>query len=260
MNRCRGPHGVRSSGMTVMSGYRVLPAGDTALVVEFGDRIDRRLNAMVLALAQCLDEAKIDGIVETVPTFRSLTVHYEPLIVPFTVLSARIARLMHGLRTSENAGRVWRLPACYDASLAPDLDDVAAHTNLKPAQVIERHSAGSYHVYMLGFLPGQAYMGDLAPELALPRRQSPRMKIPAGSLAIAMTMTSIFPQETPCGWHLIGRSPVSLWGQRAGALALLRPADEVSFAPVSLREYEDLRAKAAEGRLSIEPVVRDVAA
>ncbi len=244
-----------------MSGYRVIPAGDTALVVEFGDRIDRGLNNKVLALAGRLDEAQVDGIVETVPTFRSLTVHYEPMVVPFAALSARIATLMQDLRTGETASQSWRLPACYDASVAPDLDDVAARTNLSPAQVIERHSAVAYHVYMLGFLPGQAYMGDVAPELALPRRESPRMKIPAGSLAIAMTMTSIFPQETPCGWHLIGRSPVPLW-DKSGAMALLRPGDQVSFAPVSLREYEDLLAKAADGRLSIEPVdqVRDAAA
>jgi inhibitor of KinA len=245
-----------------MSGYRVLPAGDTALVIEFGDRIDRSLNNKVLALAGRLDEAHIEGIVEVVPTFRSLTVHYEPLVVPFGVLSAHVARLMQGLRTAETAGRVWRLPACYDASLAPDLDDVAARTNLMPAQVIERHCAPSYHVYMLGFLPGQAYMGDVMPELALARRESPRIKIPAGSLAIAMTMTSIFPQETPCGWHLIGRSPVPLWDQRSGGTALLRPGDKVSFTPVSLAEYEALLAKVADGRLWFEPVdhVKEAAA
>ena len=107
--------------------------------------------------------------------------------------------------------------------------------------MIERHSALSYHVYMLGFLPGQPYLGDVADELALPRRQSPRMKIPAGSVAIAMTMTCIFPAETPCGWHLIGRCPVPLWDLKRGAsMPLLRPGDKVGFAPVSLREYEDL--------------------
>ncbi len=132
---------------------------------------------------------------------------------------------MQGLRATEAAGRHWRLPVCYDASLAPDLGDVAARTGLTPAQVIERHSAPTYHVYMLGFLPGQAYMGDVAAELALPRRPSPRMKIPAGSVAIAMTMTCIFPSETPCGWHLIGRWPVPLWDLRASSSTpLLRPA------------------------------------
>jgi len=236
-----------------MPDYKVLPAGDTALVVEFGDRIDRRLSSWVLALARRLNEVRLDGIVETVPTFRSLMVHYDPLVLPSASLIARIGELMQGLQITEQAGRLWNLPACYDARLAPDLDDVAARTGLSPMQVIERHSSVTYHVYMLGFLPGQAYMGDVPVELALARRETPRLKIPAGSLAIASTMTCIFPLETPCGWHLIGRSPVPLWERRPGAGALLAPGDKVTFTPVSLREYESLLTKAAEGVLKITP-------
>jgi KipI family sensor histidine kinase inhibitor len=240
-------------GMPVMPDYRLLPAGDTALVVEFGDRIDRRLSARVLALARRLNELALDGVIETVPTFRSLLVHYDPLVLPAATLTGRIGALLQDLRTNEDVGRIWRLPACYDARLAPDLDDVAARTGLSPAQVIERHSAATYHVYMLGFLPGQAYMGDVPGELALPRRESPRLKIPAGSLAIATTMTCIFPMETPCGWHLIGRSPIALWDKGPVPGALLAPGDQVTFAPVSLREYEDLAAKVADGRFRIAP-------
>ena len=237
-----------------MTDYRLLPAGDTALSVEFGDRVDRQLSGLVLALARRLTDAEIGGVIECVPTFRSLMVHYDPLLVPYAVLSARIAKLVQGLRAAETAGRSWRLPVCYDESIAPDLGDVAARTNLTPAQVVERHSAPTYHVYMLGFLPGQPYLGDVANELALPRRQSPRMRIPAGSLAIAMTMTCIFPAETPCGWHLIGRCPVPLWDLRRGAaLPLLQPGDQVGFRPVSLREYEELLAQAADGQLVLAP-------
>ena len=246
--------------MTAVSNYRLLPAGDTALVVEFGDRIDRPLSNLVLALARRLNDAKIAGIVECVPTFRSLMVYFEPLVLPQAALAARIGKLMQGLRAAEFAGRRWRLPVCYDASMAPDLADVATKTNLSPAQVIERHSAPSYHVYMLGFLPGQPYMGDLASELVLPRRLSPRMKIPAGSVAIATGLTCIFPQETPCGWHLIGRCPVPLWTRQA--VPLLQPGDAVAFAPVSLREYDELMAQAADGRLTVMPIgnARDAAA
>ncbi len=240
-----------------MTDYRLLPAGDTALTVEFGDRVDRQLSNLVLAFARCLTEAKIAGVVECVPTFRSLMVYYDPLLLPHSVLSVRIAKLMQGLRATEVAGRHWRLPVCYDESVAPDLGDVALRTNLAPAQVIERHSAVTYHVYMLGFLPGQPYLGDVANELALPRRQSPRMKIPAGSVGIAMSMTCIFPSETPCGWHLIGRCPVPLWDLRSGgAMPVLAPGDKVGFLPVSLREYEGLLAKAADGQLTVAPVRR----
>jgi inhibitor of KinA len=236
-----------------MPGYKVLPAGDTALVVEFGDYVDRRISAIVLALAKRLTEVRLDGVIETVPTFRSLMVHFDPLVLPAASLIARIGELVQGLQITEEAGRLWRLPVCYDTRVAPDLADVAARTGLSPAQVIERHSAIAYHVYMLGFLPGQAYMGDVPAELALVRRDIPRPKIPAGSLAIATTMTCIFPLETPCGWHLIGRSPVPLWETRRGCGALLAPGDQVTFTPVSLREYESLLAKAAEGALEIMP-------
>jgi inhibitor of KinA len=230
--------------------YRILPAGDTALVVEFGDGIDRGLSARVLALAHRLEAMRLDGVVEIVPTFRSLMVHFEPLVLPASTLIARIGEAAEGLTVTDHTARTWHLPACYDPSLAPDLADVAARTGLNPAQAIERHSAVTYHVYMLGFLPGQAYMGDLPGELALPRRETPRSKIAAGSIAIAGAMTCIFPMETPCGWHLIGRSPVRLW--QTGT-ALLAPGDAVVFAPVSLREYEGLAARAAEGTLTILP-------
>jgi inhibitor of KinA len=237
----------------VTSDYKILPAGDTALVVEFGDHVDRRLSTRVLALAERLVASRLDGIIETVPTFRSLMVHYDPLVLPAGMLTARIAELMPDAQTVEELGRHWQLPACYDSRIAPDLGEVATATGLTPAQVVERHSSVTYHVYMLGFLPGQAYMGDVAAELALARRQVPRTRIPAGSLAIATTMTCIFPLETPCGWHLIGRSPVPLWESGPCPRALLAPGDRVSFAPISLREYERLAAQAAAGDLRITP-------
>jgi inhibitor of KinA len=232
--------------------YKALPAGDTALAVEFGDGVDRRLSASVLALARRLSQKGLNGVIETVPTLRSLLVYYDPLVLPAALLLAHIEEMtMQDLDMSEPAGRSWSLPICYDGTLAPDLDEVAARTGLSPRQVIERHSAITYHVYMLGFLPGQAYMGDVPAELSLTRRETPRLKIPPGSLAIATTMTCIFPLETPCGWHLIGRSPVALWESEPCPRALLAPGDKVTFAPVSLREYEDLLAKAAAGALRI---------
>lgn len=236
-----------------MLDYRLLPAGDTALVVEFGDRIDRTLSAAVLLLAQALDDERITGVIETVPTFRSLMIHYEPLVVSSAALAARIEERVRTLRAPEAAGRIWHLPVCYDRRFAIDLDEVARRTSLTVQQVVERHSAAVYHVYMLGFLPGQAYMGEVAAELELERLPSPRTSVPAGSLAIAGRMSCVFPLETPCGWHVIGRCPMPLWDP-ARAAALLAPADKVTFVPVSAREYDTLKRRAAEGVLRVEPV------
>lgn len=236
-----------------MCAYRLLPAGDTALIIEFGDQIDRRINDSVLALCHALREAQITGVADIVPTFRSVLVQYEPLLIPAEQLVARIQALAGSLVMTEHTSRAWRLPVCYDPEVAADLLEVAGRVNLSPRALVERHSSVTYHIYMLGFLPGQAYMGDVPSELALPRRVTPRAKIPAGSLAMAMTMTSIFPRETPCGWHIIGRSPVCLWDVTRSNAPLLAPGDTVTFAPVSLREYESFLAKAADGGLTLVP-------
>jgi inhibitor of KinA len=237
--------------------YRLLSAGDTAIVVEFGDSIKRDLNAIVLALAQRLDQSRIPGLIETVPTFRSLTVFFEPLVLMPSVLAERIDGILRALTTTQGVGRLWRLPVCYDTEMAPDLNDVAVRTGLTPSQVVERHSAVTYHVYMLGFLPGLAYMGDVPPELALPRLVSPRQKIPAGMLGIAMAMSLIMPRETPSGLNLIGRSPIAMWRHSGkpshGSHTLLAPGDKVIYRPVSQREYEALAAMAAADELEVEP-------
>jgi KipI family sensor histidine kinase inhibitor len=237
-----------------MPEYKMLPAGDTALVVEFGDHIERRLSSWVLALARRLTEARISGVVETVPTYRSLIVHFDPLVLSASALMTRVVDMMRGLQLKQSIGRHWYLPACYDPAIAPDLDDVAGRTGLSPAQVVELHSSTTYHVYMLGFLPGMAYLGDVPAELGLPRRTTPRLHVPAGSLAIATTMTCVYPLDTPAGWHLIGRSPVPFWERRPVIKTLLTPGDRVTFSPVSLAEFEELSAKAAAGALHVEPV------
>jgi KipI family sensor histidine kinase inhibitor len=234
--------------------YKLLDAGDTALVVEFGDSIDRRISATVLALARRVSQIDLDGVVECVPTFRSLMVHYDPLVVTSASLGMRIGELIRGLHVRQDAGRVWQLPACYDPCIAPDLEHVADRTGLSAAQVVECHSATSYHVYMLGFLPGMAYLGDVLPELVLPRLATPRLKVPAGSLGIATTMTCVYPMDTPAGWHLIGRCPVPFLERRPQPTVLLAAGDKVTFTPVSLGEYEQLSAQAAAGTLKILPV------
>lgn len=231
---------------------KFLPCGDTALCIEFGSSIDRRVSALVLALAHKIEAAVMPGVVELVPTFRSLLVHYDPSVLTQADLKAKLAPLLADLQPVQGASRLWRIPACYDPSLSPDLDDVARRTGLSPRQVIERHSGQTYHVYMVGFVPGFPYMGDLPPELALPRRENPRTKVPAGSIAIATTQTAVYALESPGGWHLIGRTPAALWDVRCDPPVLLGAGDKVRFQPISAREYEALSVQSAAGTLKLE--------
>ncbi|HEX4892122.1 MAG TPA: 5-oxoprolinase subunit PxpB [Hyphomicrobiaceae bacterium] len=232
---------------------RFLAGGDTALVVEFGEEVDRQVNGLVLALADRVERAQLPGVIELVPTFRSLMVHYDPLVIPGADLRDRLARLMDGLAAAEIPGRDWVLPACYEGDLAPDLEDVARRTGLDAAEVIALHSRTVYRVYCLGFLPGYPYMGDTPEVLNLPRRETPRLRVPMGSVCIAVGMTGIYSLESPGGWHLIARTPVRLFDTRRRDAILLRPGDRVRFDPVSRRDWELMEAEAAEGRLKIAP-------
>ena len=157
-------------------------------------------------------------------------------------------------RDTPAAARLWRVPACYDGEFAPDLAEVARLAGLAPGAVIELHANTRFHVYMLGFLPGMAYLGDLPAELVLPRRAAPRVNVPAGSLAIATTMTCVYPMDTPAGWHLIGRCPIPFLKQDPEPSILLAAGDKLTFVPVSRRAYEDIVVQIAAGTLRIVPV------
>jgi inhibitor of KinA len=221
---------------------RFLPAGDTALVVEFGSGIDRALNERVIALAALVDEVGLPGVVEAVPTFRSLLVHYDPLVTDGARLSAALSDLLLQSRAATRPGRLFRLPACYAPEYAPDLDYVARRTELTTDEVVRLHSDTKYQVYMIGFLLGYAYMGDLPAALDLPRRDNPRVRVPAGSVAVAQRMTGIYPTASPGGWHLIGMSPVRLFDLAMPTPSLLAPGDAVRFEPVTAGEFGRLKA------------------
>jgi inhibitor of KinA len=220
---------------------RFLIAGDSAVVVEFGDRVDRVLSERVLRLSARVRAARIDGVLETVPTYRSLMVLHDPLTMPTRRLIETLESLVHGGDTEAKQTTLWHIPACYDESHAPDLGEVSARTGLSAAEIVEVHSATVFHVYMLGFVPGFPYMGDLPAALVLPRRTDPRVKVPAGSIAIAAGQTAIYPVESPGGWHLIGATPVRLFDVRWPQPALLAPGDKVQFTRVKADEFEEIR-------------------
>jgi inhibitor of KinA len=235
---------------------RFLSAGDRALVVEFGDRIDRALNNDVLRLDASLRASGLPGVVETVPTFRSLMVHYDPMATARAELERAITSVLDRQSGPRGAATLWRVPVCYDGEFAPDLPDVAHLIGATPSEVAALHSAARYHVYMLGFLPGFPYMGDLPHRLALPRRADPRLRVPAGSVSIATTLTAIYPYESPGGWHLIGTTPIRLFDPARPRPALLQPGDIVQFEPIDPASFAAIRRAVDSSNYEIanEPV------
>lgn len=237
---------------------RFLPQGDAALVVEFGDRIDRAVSERVYRLASAVLAAAVPGIGEVVPSFRSLLVFYDPLVLDFDGIIVEVRGLLGaGARVRRKVRRL-HIPACYDEDFGPDLAEVAAHAGMSREDAIRLHASVDYHVYMLGFLPGFAYMGDVPEALRMPRIQTPRVRVPARSLAIAFGQTGIYPLESPGGWRLIGVVPVEMCDIHRTPPALLAPGDLVRFHPIDRKSFDALRADwiAGTGRVEIEEVAR----
>ncbi len=236
---------------------RFLDCGDTAFSVEFGSTIAPEINARVMALhgAIATERAagRLTGVVETVPSMRALLVIYDPMATTRATLQPAVEALLAGGQAAEVRSRRLTLPCCYDdAEFALDLADVAERTGLSPEEVIRLHLASEFRVYVVGFMPGLPYLVGLAKPLHLPRRASPRVRVPAQSVAIATEMTVVYPFESPGGWHLIGRTPVSMFDARRGAEATtLAPGDTVRFRRISRAEYDALAAEAERAPFDI---------
>lgn len=218
----------------------LLPLGDSALLIRLGDAIDARTHARVRAVMAALERAPLPGVVSLVPAFASVAVHYAPAQVggarsdpPYERLRRAVAERLADLPVVDvPAGRLVELPVCYGGDFGPDLERVAAHAGLSPAEVVRLHAGAEYVVSMVGFAPGFPYLAGLPEQLATPRRATPRLKVPAGSVGIAGRQTGVYPQETPGGWQLIGRTPRRLFRPDAEPPALLRLGDRVRFHPI----------------------------
>jgi KipI family sensor histidine kinase inhibitor len=231
---------------------RILPCGDTALAVEFGTVVDPRLNARVLALDGRL--AGIPGIVEAVPTYRSLLVHYDPVATDFATLSAALVDRARDLPDEPREGRLWGVPVVYGGAFGIDLDEVAARHRITPAELVRRHAAPTYRVYMIGFVPGYAYLGGLDPSIATPRRESPRLRVPAGTISIGGVQAVVASIEAPSGWHLLGRTPVRAFMPGRDPVFLFAAGDRVRFEPVDASRWDALDAAAAAGETVAEAI------
>jgi inhibitor of KinA len=223
--------------------YRIVPAGDSALVVEFEERIDPAVNARTIACADAIQAANIAGVRDVVPTYRSVAVYFDPLRTDGDMLMERIAHeAEHAAPPAAVAASPVRIPVCYGGELGPDLAAVAAFGRLTPEEAIRLHAAGTYRVFMLGFVPGFAYLGLVDERIAMPRHATPRVRVPTGSVGIAGVQTGIYPAETPGGWQLIGRTPLKPFDPARAEPFLLRAGDAVQFYPIDRGEFDRLRA------------------
>lgn len=241
-----------------MTDFRILQAADSALVIEFGQVIDRAISDRVLALSETVKAAKLHGVTAVAATFRSLSVNYDSLLTTGAELEQAVAALVKAQSASSRTRRLWEIPACYDPELAPDIDNVARSAGLTASEVAALHAGTQYHVYMIGFVPGYPYIGDLPEKLRLPRRTDPRTRVPPGSVAIATSMTAVYPYESPGGWHLIGTSPVRFFDPASPRGALLSPGDAVKFVPVTVRQFAEIEG--AVERNAYEPASAEIAA
>ena len=218
---------------------RYLPFGDSALVVEFGRIISRAANQKVVALNYALKKAAIEGVGELVPTYRSLLVCYDPLKIGFERLVSAVKDIEKNLdatRTQKDARKIV-VPVVYGEEYGPDLACVAETHGLTEEEAIKKHTGTEYRVYMIGFVAGFPYLGEVADEIATPRLETPRLKVPAGSVGIAGKQTGIYPREAPGGWRIIGRTSIKLFDPKLEPPALLSPGDTVRFRPISEEEY-----------------------
>ena len=216
--------------------------GDAALLLRFGDSIDPVTNAAVIAFRDWLLARQWPGIVDLVPAYTSLAVFYDINVWKVTVLIERLHAVPLNLAVAAGENRDVVIPVCYDAEFAPDLAVVCAHSGLCAQDVVRIHCGGDYRVYFLGFVPGFAYLGGLDARLHTPRRDTPRLAVPAGSVAIGGAQTGVYPLQTPGGWQIIGRSPLRLFAPQRLPPSLLQAGDHLRFAPVTRDEYERLRA------------------
>ena len=231
---------------------RLLPLGDAALTVEFGSAIAPQIHARVLGFASALEglaaSGRLDGVLEWVPTFRSITVHFDPDRIDGEALAADLLALARTSPSLTVAGAHWRIPVCFEPEFAPDLDELAAAKAMPRERVVELMTQTVFSVYMLGFQPGFSYMGGLPEALEMPRLASPRKRVPAGSVAVAQRMCAAYPWESPGGWRLLGRTPVPLFDAAdAERPALLAPGDQVRWHAVDRGAYEALQARCAAG-------------
>jgi KipI family sensor histidine kinase inhibitor len=228
---------------------RLLDAGEAALVVEFGTAVDPAISDRVLALDAALTGLALDGVRETVPTYRSLMIHYDPLRLARADLATAIRTIEAAPHAPHAPANRWTIPCCYDPAHGEDLGEIAAMTGLDIERVIALHSGATYRVYMFGFAPGFCYLGGLPSELAVSRRATPRPPTPPNVVTIGGGLALVTTVSMPTGWWLIGRTPERIFAPAREPNFLVSVGDALRFEPIDRTAFDRLEARAASGEV-----------
>lgn len=229
---------------------RFLPMGDCALVMEFANEISKEVNARIRQTTKAIE--KIEGVIEVLPTYRSVTIFYRPDQITYDALVTKLQTIKEGNEEGDSLSRRIEIPTVYGGEYGPDLAYVAQHASLSEEEVIRIHTGTDYLVYMLGFSPGFTYLGGLDARIATPRLESPRVKIPAGSVGIAGSQTGMYPSESPGGWQLIGRTPLKLYDPKKEPPVFIQAGDYIRYVAITESEYAEIEEQVNAGRYQVK--------
>jgi KipI family sensor histidine kinase inhibitor len=224
------------------------PAGDSAILIEFEQKIAPEINKKITALVRLIKEQQIEGIVEFLPSFCALLVNYDPRIITYGQIHERLSKLAElDLEVDGQSARIFEIPTCYGGDYGPDIDFISEQAGLSVQEVINIHSSENYLIYMLGFMPGFSYLGGLDERIHTPRLATPRVKIHGGSVGIAGGQTGIYPLDSPGGWQLLGMTPVKTYDPNREVPILYNAGDYIRFVPINEDEFLSIKNQVEEG-------------
>jgi len=232
------------------SAYSIFPLGDNAILIDFGNELNENVNQKLLAIFRKIKDQNLPGVLDVVPAYSSLTIHYDVMKIfdkargksVFDIITDQLKKIVEDdAEISFEENRKISIPVCYDDEFGLDLIYLANEKKLSVEEVIQLHTAKTYRVYMIGFLPGFAYMGTVDQRIQMPRKENPRTNVEAGSVGIAGAQTGIYPLQSPGGWQIIGRTPMQLFNKEKTEPVLLQPGDEIEFFSISKHEFRDYK-------------------
>ncbi|MGI6070046.1 MAG: 5-oxoprolinase subunit PxpB [Blautia sp.] len=225
-----------------MQKYKIMTAGDSSILVEFGKGISPEVNSKITATVQLMKEQHIEGVVDLIPAFCSLLINYDPRVITYDELVERMQNLLKvDVKSDAQKKRIFEIPVCYGGEYGPDIENIAEHAGLSVEEVIKIHSSCDYLIYMLGFLPGFCYLGGLDERIHTPRLANPRININAGSVGIGGSQTGIYPLNSPGGWQLMGMTPVKTYDPQREVPILVEAGDYIRFVPIDEAEYKRIK-------------------